>query len=123
MVHINRLSPKNVEELLTILRQGNHIDGHLDANEIARGYNRRLVFPPDDTRLCYSIREEIRVGVWPNPRGGMESRAFVQKLYVQSKCLDASLVIDGSISYPFNDGAKVVLETRPEDSLLTISMD
>ncbi|XP_059613942.1 NAD kinase 2, mitochondrial [Phlebotomus argentipes] len=120
---INRLSPKNVEELLTILRQGNHIDGHLDANEIAREYNRRLVFPPDDPRLCYSIREEIRVGVWPNPKSGMESRAFASKLYVQSKCLDASLVIDGSISYPFNDGAKVVLETRPEDALLTISMD
>ncbi|XP_055687911.1 NAD kinase 2, mitochondrial isoform X2 [Lutzomyia longipalpis] len=120
---INRLSPKNVEELLTILRQGNHLVGHLDANEIAREYNRRLVFPPDDPRLCYSIREEIRVGVWPNPKGGMESRAFASKLFIQSRCLDASLVIDGSISYPFNDGAKVVLETRPEDALLTISMD
>uniref|UniRef100_A0A1L8E135 NAD kinase 2, mitochondrial n=1 Tax=Nyssomyia neivai TaxID=330878 RepID=A0A1L8E135_9DIPT len=120
---INRLSPKNVEELLTILRQGNQIVGHLDANEIAREYNRRLVFPPDDPRLCYSIREEIRVGVWPNPRVGMESRAFTSKLFIQSRCLDASLVIDGSISYPFNDGAKVVLETRPEDALLTISMD
>ncbi|XP_055702674.1 NAD kinase 2, mitochondrial isoform X2 [Phlebotomus papatasi] len=120
---INRLSPKNVEELLTILQQGNHIGGHLDANVIAQEYNRRLVFPPDDPRLCYSIREEIRVGVWPNPKGDMESRAFASKLYVQSRCLDASLVIDGSISYPFNDGAKVVLETRPDDALLTISMD
>uniref|UniRef100_A0A7G3AR63 Putative nad kinase 2 isoform x2 n=1 Tax=Lutzomyia longipalpis TaxID=7200 RepID=A0A7G3AR63_LUTLO len=123
VIPINRLSPKNVEELLTILRQGNHLVGHLDANEIAREYNRRLVFPPDDPRLCYSIREEIRVGVWPNPKGGMESRAFASKLFIQSRCLDASLVIDGSISYPFNDGAKVVLETRPEDALLTISME
>ena len=23
----------------------------------------------DDPRLCYSIREQICVGVWPNPKG------------------------------------------------------
>lgn len=33
------------------------------------------------------------------------------------------LVIDGSIAYPFNDGAKVVLEVHPEDALLTVVMD
>lgn len=35
----------------------------------------------------------------------------------------SGLVIDGSIAYPFNDGNKVLLEVRPEDSLLTISME
>lgn len=44
----------------------------------------------------------------------------MNKLFVESKCLDASLVIDGSISYPFNDGAKILLETKPEDSLVTM---
>lgn len=34
----------------------------------------------------------------------------------------AGLVIDGSIAYPFNDGAKALLEVHPEDSLLTISI-
>lgn len=35
----------------------------------------------------------------------------------------SGLVIDGSISYPFNDGAKVLLEIHPEDALLTIALD
>lgn len=33
------------------------------------------------------------------------------------------LVIDGSIAYPFNDGAKVLLEVYPEDALLTVNME
>lgn len=33
------------------------------------------------------------------------------------------LVIDGSIAYPFNDGAKVLLEVHPDDALLTVVMD
>ena len=33
------------------------------------------------------------------------------------------LVIDGSIAYPFNDGTKALLETLPEDALLTVKMN
>lgn len=102
-----------------ILRRHNVPVDNVDVAQIADEFNQRLVFLPDDPRLCYSIREEIRCGVWPNPKG-LESRQFVNKLFVQSKCLDASLVIDGSISYPFNDGAKVLLETKPEDALVTM---
>lgn len=46
-------------------------------------------FLSDDPRLCYSIREQICVGVWPNPKG-FESRDFSQNLYVKSRCIDAS---------------------------------
>lgn len=35
----------------------------------------------------------------------------------------AGLVIDGSIAYPFNDGAKILLEVHPEDALLTVNLD
>lgn len=94
----------------------------------------------EDPRLCYSIREQICVGVWPNPKG-FESRDFAQNLYIKSRCIDASefhnrhtqpsqlfnislsgLVIDGSIAYPFNDGTKAMLEVLPEDALLTVKM-
>lgn len=96
----------------------------------------------EDPRLCYSIREQICVGVWPNPKG-FESRNFANNLYIKSRCIDASklqyshadlcddlisrvlisgLVIDGSIAYPFNDGTKSLLEVLPEDALLTIKM-
>lgn len=43
----------------------------------------------EDPRLCYSIREQICVGVWPNPKG-FESRDFAQNLYIKSRCIDAS---------------------------------
>lgn len=36
---------------------------------------------------------------------------------------ELGLVIDGSIAYPFNDGTKALLETLPEDALLTVKMN
>lgn len=37
--------------------------------------------------------------------------------------MTVGLVMDGSIAYPFNDGAKVRLEVHPEDALLTVTMN
>ncbi|KAG5677335.1 hypothetical protein PVAND_007103 [Polypedilum vanderplanki] len=120
---INRLSNKNVEDLLQLLKKNNKVDlNGVDAGEICEEYNRQLVFEPDDPRLCYSIREQICVGVWPNPKG-FESRDFAQNLYVKSRCFDASLVIDGTVSYKFNDGTKALLEVLPEDALLTMKIE
>lgn len=33
------------------------------------------------------------------------------------------LVVDGSVSFPFNDGTEALLEIHPEDSLMTVHMD
>lgn len=82
---INRLSVKNVEKLLTIVSPKAEIDPAALANE----YNRQLIFPVDDPRLCYSIREQICVGVWPNPKG-FQSRDFARRLLIKSRCIDAS---------------------------------
>lgn len=43
----------------------------------------------DDPRLCYSIREQICVGVWPHPKG-FESIGFAKTILIKSRCLDAS---------------------------------
>ncbi|XP_037045451.1 NAD kinase 2, mitochondrial isoform X1 [Bradysia coprophila] len=118
----NRLSVKNVKTLLEIIESKNGSLHNVNPSSVCKEYNDRLVFPPDDPRLCYSIREQICVGVWPNPKG-FESIGFAKTILIKSRCLDASLVLDGSISYPFNDGAKVLLEVQPDDSLLTISID
>ncbi|XP_075165516.1 NAD kinase 2, mitochondrial isoform X2 [Haematobia irritans] len=120
---INRISRKHMEDLFQVLP-----DSAKDAlrgvsiDELVNIYNQNLLFPPDDPRISYSIREQICVGVWPSPKD-FESRGFVKNLFVKSRCIDANLVIDGSISYPFNDGAKVLLEIHPEDALLAISLD
>ncbi|KAH8407588.1 hypothetical protein KR222_007492 [Zaprionus bogoriensis] len=122
---INRITARDVGDLLRSLPDANSLDVQqmLDnAEEIAHRYNQGLLFPPDDPRLCYSIREQICVGVWPSPKS-FKSRDFVQSIFIKSHCIDANLVIDGSICYPFNDGAKVLLEVHPEDALLTIALD
>ncbi|XP_068144259.1 NAD kinase 2, mitochondrial isoform X2 [Drosophila tropicalis] len=122
---INRITNSDVEHLLRSLPNSGSAEVlrlRENAEEIAHRYNQSLLFAPDDPRLCYSIREQICVGVWPSPKTFKE-RDFVQNVFVKSHCIDANLVIDGSISYPFNDGAKALLEVYPEDALLTIALD
>ncbi|XP_020814618.1 NAD kinase 2, mitochondrial isoform X4 [Drosophila serrata] len=122
---INRITSRYVEDLLRSLPNSSlpEVAKLLEnTEEIAQQYNRNLLFAPDDPRLCYSVREQICVGVWPMPKTFKE-RDFVQSVFVKSHCLDANLVIDGSIMYPFNDGAKALLEVHPEDALLTIALD
>ncbi|XP_046811772.1 NAD kinase 2, mitochondrial isoform X3 [Lucilia cuprina] len=120
---INRISKHHVEGLFNILPDNaKQALKDLSAEQLAQIYNQNLLFAPDDSRICYSIREQICVGVWPSPKE-FESKSFVKNLFVKSRCIDANLVIDGSISYPFNDGAKALLEIHPQDALLAISLD
>lgn len=124
LTSMNRLSTNNVKDLIEIIKQRSKASvlNGIDPEIVSEEYNQNLVFPPDDPRLCYSIREQICVGVWPNPKG-LESRGFAKHITVKSRCIDASLVIDGSIAYNFNDGAMALLEVYPEDALLTIEME
>ncbi|XP_058463164.1 NAD kinase 2, mitochondrial [Malaya genurostris] len=124
LTSMNRLSTSNIRDLIYIIKQHSNVAelDDIDPEVISEEYNRNLVFAADDPRLCYSIREQVCVGVWPNPKG-LESRDFAKEITVKSRCIDASLVIDGSIAYNFNDGAEALLEVHPEDALLTIVMD
>ena len=83
----------------------------LCAEQLSQTYNQNLLFAPgryykyvrqvnikikmlsfsftDDSRLCYSIREQICVGVWPSPKE-FEAKSFVKNLFVKSRCIDAS---------------------------------
>jgi len=119
---INRLSETNVKDLLDILKKHASILNGIQPSKVADEYNENLVFQTDDDRLCYSIREQVVVGVWPNPKG-LPSRGFAKTVFVKSRCIDASLVIDGSIAYPFNDGSGVLLEIHPSDALLTVNLN
>lgn len=86
---INRISAKNVEDIINILPIDNTIIDQIKCKEICNEYNQKLVFSPDDPRMCYSIREQICANVWPNPKG-LESKGFAQRMLVKSICLDAS---------------------------------
>lgn len=78
-----------------------------------------IIFFADDKRLGYTIRDLISVGVWPQPKG-IQPRGFASKLTIKSCCYDAGLVIDGGLSFSFNDGTIAVLEVYPEDALRTV---
>ncbi|KAJ8970749.1 hypothetical protein NQ317_016494 [Molorchus minor] len=116
---INRLPAQSVAELLRLI--------DIDATEgkdslatiLSEIYNKNLIFPPDDKRMGYTIRELISAGVWPQPKG-IKPRGFATKVEVKSNCFDASLVIDGGVSFNFNDGAIALLEVFPEDALRTV---
>ncbi|XP_059062496.1 NAD kinase 2, mitochondrial isoform X2 [Achroia grisella] len=122
---INCLRTHSVLELMKIL--GKDFDVKLDtrlekAREVAERYNQKLMFPPDSRQLAYSVREYITFEEWPAPRG-LRVRDSAASVRVRSHCTDAGLVVDGSVSFPFNDGTEALLEIYPEDSLMTVQMD
>lgn len=134
---INRLPVQSVAELLRLA--GGEENLEKNAAEIADLYNKNLIFQPgmnerpsfgnpqinstvfstDDQRMGYTIRDLISAGVWPQPKG-IKSRGFATKIEMKSNCFDASLVVDGGVSFAFNDGTIAFLEIKPEDALRTV---
>ncbi|XP_013183546.1 NAD kinase 2, mitochondrial [Amyelois transitella] len=122
---INCLRTHSVLELMKILSEDYNVklDTTLEkAREVAERYNQKLMFAADSQHLAYSVREYITFEEWPAPRG-LRVRDKATSIKVKSHCTDAGLVIDGSVSFPFNDGTEAVLEVHPEDSLMTVQMD
>lgn len=48
---------------------------------------------------------------------------FLDRIDIRSKMWDACLVIDGGVSFKFNDGAEATLELHDEDVLKTVQID
>ena len=71
--------------------------------------------------MCYALRDPVSVGTFPSPQEG-RSRGKAKVVKVKSKCFDACLVIDGSLSYKFNDGTKAIIELLDEDALRTVQL-
>ena len=49
-------------------------------------------------------------------------RGKASRINVKSKCFDAHLVVDGALSYKFDDGTDVVIEIKDEDALKTVEI-
>ncbi|CAG9858331.1 unnamed protein product [Phyllotreta striolata] len=116
---INRLSTQCIAELLRLIDLDSSEEKDGLAKSLSDLYNRNLMFAPEDKRMGYTIRDLISSGVWPNPKG-IKPRGFATGVEVQSHCFEAMLVVDGGVSFPFNDGAIAKLEIRPEDALRTV---
>ncbi|KAK0406039.1 hypothetical protein QR680_018332 [Steinernema hermaphroditum] len=117
--NINKLTNQCITELLNILNGSFNtaIDPSADnVQKIVDQFNSRLVFEPDCKKMAYSVRDAIWNATFPR----VASRGFAERIRVKSRCFDANLVIDGGISYKFNDGMEAVLEIHPEDALRTV---
>lgn len=116
---INRQPAQTVAEILKLMDINATDQKQSLASVFADIYNQNLKFSPEDPRMAYTIRDLICAGVWPDPKG-LKSRGFVKRIEVRSNCDDGYIVIDGGISFSFNDGTVAIFEMDPRDSLKTI---
>lgn len=71
--------------------------------------------------MCYTIRDPVLSA--PRSAAQKRPRGLARRLEVRSRCFDACLVVDGGLSFPFNDGTVAILELRDEDALRTVLLD
>jgi len=123
--NVNKLTHHAVEALLKITFETtrfplNWKDKRL-VESVTNKFNSQLVYDPESPVMCYALRDPVSVGTFPN---AMESRCRgkAKVIKVKSKCFDACLVVDGSLSYKFNDGSKAIIELIEEDALRTIQI-
>ncbi|KAJ1370956.1 hypothetical protein KIN20_032795 [Parelaphostrongylus tenuis] len=118
--NINKLTEKCVSDLLRIT--SDHCGVKLPADnkqvvtEICTKFNQQLIFEPDSLRMAFTMRDPI----FNSTFSPTAPRGFAEKIRVKSRGYDAHLVVDGGVSYRFNDGAEAFLEVREEDALQTV---
>lgn len=119
--NINKMSLNSIKKMVKLINKESDLkekipedDGHI--TNITNKFNDSILFNAEDLRMAYTIRDPIINRIFQNET----NRGFAKKVCVQSRCFDACLVIDGSMSYQFNDGAKAYLSVKPENSLRTI---
>jgi NAD+ kinase len=123
--NINKLTHQSVEAILRIVFEVtqfpiNFKDSRL-VEAVTQRFNNDLVFDPELNLMAYTLRDPVSVGTFP-VTGGKKPRGKAKRIEVQSKCFDACLVVDGSLSYKFNDGTKAIIELHDEDALRTVQL-
>lgn len=118
--NINKLTEQCVSDLLRITSDlcGVQLpanDKHV-VTDICTKFNQQLIFAPDSLRMAFTVRDPIFNSTFSptTPRG------FAEKIRVKSRGYDAHLVVDGGVSYRFNDGTEAFVEVRDEDALQTV---
>ncbi|WKX93495.1 hypothetical protein Q1695_011067 [Nippostrongylus brasiliensis] len=118
--NINKLTEQCVAELLRITAEHCKVNLPVDdkqvVTDICTKFNQQLIFEPDSPRMAFTVRDPIFNATFSptTPRG------FAEKIRVKSRGYDAHLVVDGGVSYRFNDGTEAIVEVREEDALQTV---
>lgn len=125
--NINKLTYQSVEKLLKMTFETtrfplNWKDPRL-VEAVAQKFNNELVFDPEMQLMCYTVRDPVTQGIFPSATTlEGKPRGKARRISVKSRCFDACLVIDGSLSYRFNDGTKAIIEILEEDALRTVHL-
>lgn len=120
--NINKVTEQCVSHLLKITSQEAKVDIPVSnsdlVSQITTKFNNSLIFDPTKQLMAYTIRDPIVFGM------GFKSkpRGFAKRIEIKSRMFDACLVIDGGLSFTFNDGSTAVLDINDEDALLTITL-
>lgn len=120
----NNITDTTVREILRIAQKYHcctdaDVSGGTKLKDIVNEFNRALVFDPTEPKMAYSVRDPLAAGVF---HVSSEPRGFCKNLKVKSRMWDACVVIDGSLSYAFNDGAELDLSMHAEDALKCIKI-
>ena len=88
---------------------------------VTQKFNNEIVFDPEVNMMAYSFRDPVSVGIFP---GATEKRprGKARRIEVKSRCFDGCLVVDGSLSFKFNDGTRAIIEILDDDALRTVQL-
>ncbi|XP_042869338.1 NAD kinase 2, mitochondrial-like isoform X2 [Penaeus japonicus] len=122
--NVNKLTEQNMEEILTIVKEETGFPirdtDPLFVQKITNKFNEMLITNPEEPRMVYTIRDQLVSS--PMRSECVKPRGFARSIGVKSRCFDASLVIDGGLSFPFNDGTRALLEIHDVDALRTVTL-
>ncbi|CAL4082936.1 unnamed protein product, partial [Meganyctiphanes norvegica] len=123
--NINKLTEQNMEEILTIVKEDTGFPikdtDEKFVRKITNTFNQMLITDPEEDRMVYTIRDQLITS--PIKEECVKPRGLTKSVLIRSRCFDASLVIDGGLSYSFNDGTRALLEINESDALRTVSLD
>uniref|UniRef100_A0A914ULU5 Uncharacterized protein n=1 Tax=Plectus sambesii TaxID=2011161 RepID=A0A914ULU5_9BILA len=107
--NINKLTDQCVGELVNIIGSELKVDlpktDPAMVSRICKRFNDQLLFSPDHPRMAYTVRDPVYNATFPP----VAPRGFADSITVKSRCFDAHLVVDGGLSYIFNDGSEATL--------------
>ena len=123
--NINKLTHQCVSHILKIVFETTHFpinfkDSRL-VEAVTNRFNNDLVFDPEMSMMTYTLRDPVSAGTFPEV-AERKPRGLAKRIEVKSRCFDACLVVDGSLSYKFNDGTRAIIELHDEDALRTVQL-
>ena len=123
--NISKLTHGSVENILKFVYETTRFPINFKDQKLVEAltqrFNNELVFDPELNLMCYTLRDPVSAGTFPTAVE-KKTRGKARRMEVKSRCFDACLVIDGSLSYKFNDGTRAIISIHDEDVLRTVHL-